>query len=93
MRFRNKKITVLIDVRSRLEFFFGHMPDAMCIPLGKITGAALESRGIERDAAILVYCASGSRSAFAAQALKEAGYTRVVDGGGLADVRRDLRED
>lgn len=93
MRFRNKKITVLIDVRSRLEFFFGHMPGAMCIPLGKITGAALESRGIERDAAILVYCASGSRSAFAAQALKEAGYTRVVDGGGLADVRRDLRED
>jgi rhodanese-related sulfurtransferase len=39
-----------------------------------------------------VYCASGSRSAFAAQALKQAGYTRVMDGGGLADVRRNLSE-
>ena len=93
MKFRNKKVTVLIDVRSRLEFFFGHMPGAMCIPLTKINGAALESRDIARDAGILVYCASGSRSAVAVQALKQAGYTRVMDGGGLADVRRNLRED
>ncbi|NJD09348.1 MAG: rhodanese-like domain-containing protein, partial [Gemmatimonadetes bacterium] len=63
MKFRNKKITVLIDVRSRLEFFFGHVPGAICIPLPKLDGAALESRGFARDAAIVVYCASGSRSA------------------------------
>jgi len=92
MKYRNKKINVLIDVRSRLEFFFGHMPGAICIPLSKINGATLESRGIARDAGILVYCASGSRSAFAVQALKQAGYTRVMDGGGLADVRKNLRE-
>jgi len=93
MKFRNKKVTVLIDVRSRLEFFFGRVPGAVCIPLGKISGAALESRGISRDAGILVYCASGSRSAYAVRALKQAGYTRVMDGGSLADVRRNLRED
>lgn len=93
MKFRNKKVTVLIDVRSRLEFFFGHMPGAICIPVTKINGAALESRGISRDAEILVYCASGSRSAFAAQALKQAGYRKVVDGGGLANVRKELKED
>ena len=92
MKFRNKKVDVLIDVRSRLEFFFGRMPGAICIPLTKISAAALESRGIARDAGILVYCASGSRSAFAVQALKQAGYTRVMDGGGLADVRRNLKE-
>jgi len=93
MKFRNKKVTVLIDVRSRLEFFFGRVPGAICIPLTKINGAALESRDIPRDAGILVYCASGSRSAVAAQVLKKAGYTRVMDGGGLADVRKGLRDD
>lgn len=93
MKFRNKQVTVLIDVRSRLEFFFGHLPGAVCIPLRKISGSELERRGIARDAGILVYCASGRRSAFAAQALTQAGFTRVTDGGGLADVRRLLRED
>ena len=92
MKYRNKKVDVLIDVRSRLEFFFGRMPGAICIPVGKISGAALESRGIARDAGILVYCASGSRSALAARSLKEAGYGQVVDGGGLGEVRKHLRE-
>ncbi|MGD8322240.1 MAG: rhodanese-like domain-containing protein, partial [Gemmatimonadota bacterium] len=86
-------VTVLIDVRSRLEFFFGHMPGAMCIPVTKISASALKSRGIERDAGILVYCASGSRSAVAVQALRQAGYKRAMDGGGLAEVRRNLRGD
>lgn len=85
MKFRNKRVTVLIDVRSRLEFFFGHMPGAICIPVRKINAATLESHGIARNEEILVYCASGSRSAFAVRALKQAGYTWVVDGGGLAD--------
>jgi phage shock protein E len=93
MKYRNKEVTVLIDVRSRLEFFFGHMPGAICIPVTKINREALESRDIDRDAAIVVYCASGSRSAMAVRALKQAGYTRVMDGGGLAAVRQNLKED
>jgi phage shock protein E len=90
MRFRNKKVTMLIDVRSRLEFFFGHMPGAVCIPLRKLGAAALERHGIARDAEVLVYCASGSRSAVAVEVLKRDGYTRVMDGGGLANVRKYL---
>jgi len=93
MKFRNKKVTALIDVRSRLEFFFGRVPGAVCIPLRKLNAATLESRGIAHDESILVYCASGSRSALAVRALKQAGYKRVVDGGGLAEVRRGLKED
>ena len=93
MKFRNEKVDVVIDVRSRLEFFFGHMPGAIRIPVRKINGAELESRGITRDAKILVYCASGARSRFALQALKQAGYTRAVDGGGLAQVKRGLNDD
>jgi rhodanese-related sulfurtransferase len=93
MKFRNKKVTALIDVRTRLEFFFGHMPGAICIPVTKINGAALESRGIARDATIVVYCASGSRSVVAAQILRQAGYKRVMDGGGLMEVKQNLIPD
>ncbi len=93
MKFRNKKVTVLIDVRSRLEFFFGHMPGAICIPVTKINGGALESRGLARAAGILVYGPRGPRAAVAVRALKQAGYARVMDGGALADVRRNLRVD
>ncbi len=91
MKFRDQKVSVLIDVRTRLEFFFGHMPGAIRIPLRKINVEELESRGIARNAGILVYCASGARSAVAAEALKRAGFTRVLDGGGLANVRNNLR--
>lgn len=90
MKFRNKKVDALIDVRSRLEFFFGHMPGAVCIPLRKVSAATLESHGIARDASILVYCASGSRSKLAVQALKGEGYKRVMDGGGMMNVRTHL---
>ncbi|MDE3053737.1 MAG: rhodanese-like domain-containing protein [Gemmatimonadota bacterium] len=91
MKFRNKTVAHVIDVRSRLEFFFGHVPGAVCIPVQRVGHAALAQRGIARDAGILVYCASGSRSAVAAAALKRAGFTRVVDGGGMAEVRKHLR--
>ena len=91
MKYRNKTVHVVIDVRSRLEFFFGHVPGAVCIPVRKVGHDALARRGIARDAGILVYCASGSRSSIAVSALKNAGYTRVVDGGGLAEVQKHLK--
>ncbi len=93
MKYRNKTVTVVIDVRSRLEFLFGHVPGAVCIPVHKVGQEALSQRGIAPGASILVYCASGSRSAVAVDVLKRAGYRRVVDGGGLATVRRDLKYD
>ena len=54
MKYRNKTVTVVIDVRSRLEFFFGHVSGAVCIPVQKVSHEALEKRGIARDAGILV---------------------------------------
>lgn len=91
MKFRNKTIAHVIDVRSRLEFFFGHVPGAVCIPVHKVRHETLARRGIAKDAGILVYCASGSRSAVAVAALRNAGYTRVVDGGGMAEVQKHLK--
>ena len=91
MKYRNKTVAVVIDVRSRLEYLFGHVPGALCIPVRKVTPEELDRRGISRDAGILVYCASGARSAAAFQTLKSAGF-RVVDGGALAEVRLHLRK-
>jgi molybdopterin/thiamine biosynthesis adenylyltransferase/rhodanese-related sulfurtransferase len=69
--------TVLVDVRENEEFSVGHLPGARHVPR-----AYLESRieGIvpDRDAHIVLYCASGNRSAYAARTLADdLGYTNV----------------
>jgi rhodanese-related sulfurtransferase len=57
------------------------------VNLGKIPGAVHISRGnletkveavIPRDANLVIYCASGNRSALAAVTLKEMGYQNVA---------------
>lgn len=69
--------TVLIDVRENEEFSVAHLPGARHVPR-----AYLESRieGVvpDRNAHIVLYCASGNRSAYAARTLTEdLGYTDV----------------
>jgi phage shock protein E len=84
--FNNRPVDVVLDVRSKLEFFLGHLDGAENIPVDRLPDA-LEGRTITTTSRILVYCASGARSAHAAALLKSAGYGRVVDGGGLAEAR------
>jgi rhodanese-related sulfurtransferase len=83
-RFRGTPVDLVVDVRSRLEFWTGHLPGAVCIPVDQLP-AGLEGRDVNRDSRILVYCGSGVRSANAATQLKEAGYWNVVDGGGVKE--------
>lgn len=66
----------LVDVREDHEWQGGHLPGA--VHLGK----GIIERDIERqipavDAEIVLYCGGGYRSALAACALQEMGYTRV----------------
>lgn len=60
--------------------------DLQEVNLGKIPGAVHISRGnletkveavIPRDAEVVIYCASGNRSAFAADTMQRMGYTNV----------------
>ena len=64
---------LFVDVREQGEWDEGHIPGAAHVPRGN-----LESRidGVESDRSreIVLYCASGSRSAFAAKTLAELGY-------------------
>ena len=81
--FRGKPIDFVIDVRSHIEFWLGHLEGAHCIPVDSLADALPKRQGVPRGARILVYCASGARSAVAAGVLKSLGYSNVIDGGGM----------
>lgn len=66
-----------IDVREADEHEQGAIPNALHIPRGFLE-SQIESKAADRDAPLVVYCAGGSRSAFAAKTLEELGYTDVV---------------
>ena len=73
---------VLVDVREDKEWEAGHIAGA--IHLGKgVIERDVEGRIPDHDAEIVLYCGGGFRSALAADALQQMGYTRVwsMDGG------------
>ena len=67
---------LVLDVREPDEFEQGALPGVLHIPRGHLE-AQIEGRATERDQQIVVYCAGGVRSAFAARTLQELGYTKV----------------
>jgi molybdopterin/thiamine biosynthesis adenylyltransferase/rhodanese-related sulfurtransferase len=67
----------VIDVRETDEVAAGHLPGAKHIPRGYLE-SRIEGVVSDRDAHVILYCASGNRSAYAARTLKEdLGYTNV----------------
>ncbi len=83
-RFRNQPVDVVLDVRTRLEYWLGHLPGAECVPVQRVAAVMAARPEVAKDARILVYCASGARSAAAAATLRQLRYTAVVDGGGMS---------
>jgi adenylyltransferase/sulfurtransferase len=78
----------LIDVRERDEWEEGKIPGAVHVPRGFLE-SRIEQVVPDRDAPIVVYCAGGSRSAFAAKTLGELGYTNVSSlAGGYTEWKR-----
>ncbi len=66
---------VLIDVREDREWNLGHAAGAVHMSRG-----TLESKidtVVARDATVILYCASGNRSALAAESLMAMGYMDV----------------
>ena len=68
---------VFVDVRERDEYEQGFIPGAIHIPRGNLE-SRIERAVPDRDTPIVIYCASGNRSAYAAKTLAELGYTDVV---------------
>ncbi|MCE1198899.1 MAG: FAD-dependent oxidoreductase [Marinilabiliales bacterium] len=73
---------LIVDVRTPEEFRSGAYPGAINIPLDDLT-SRLADLGSEIDREIVVYCASGARSAYAQRILVQLGYENVQNGGGL----------
>src|ERR1700757_887188 len=69
--------TVVLDVREPDEYEQGALPGAVHIPRGHLE-SQIEGRVTDHDAHIVIYCAGGTRSAFAADTLTQLGYTDVV---------------
>jgi adenylyltransferase/sulfurtransferase len=72
------EIKHVVDVRERDEVMDGYIPGAHLIPRGFLELNIEEDVTMERDVAIVVYCAGGNRSALAARDLVAMGYTNVT---------------
>ena len=68
---------VVLDVREREEYEQGLIPGSIHIPRGNLE-TRIESRVPDRSTPLIIYCATGTRSVYAAKTLAELGYTDVV---------------
>ena len=68
---------VVLDVREPDEYEQGALAEAIHIPRGHLE-AQVETRIVDKSTPVVVYCAGGVRSAFAAKTLQELGYASVV---------------
>ena len=82
---------LVVDVRDAPEVEqSGKVAGAVHVPRGMVEFRAdpdspFHDANFSRDKAVIVYCASGGRSALSGQALKELGYEQVYNLGGFGD--------
>src|SRR3546814_10228867 len=74
---RKQPGAVVLDVREPEENEQGAIPGAVHIARGTLE-SSVETRLTDKSAPVVIHCASGVRSAFAAKTLTELGYTDVV---------------
>ena len=82
---KDENSLLIVDVRTPEEFEGGAYPDAVNIPLDEIK-ERLEEFGDNAGREIVVYCASGGRSAYAQRLLMQVGYLNVKNGGGISQM-------
>lgn len=78
----NNEEFYFIDVRTIEEYNFSHIPTSKNIPLDVLSERS-SSEFSSKDAMIVLYCRSGSRSRVASNALISQGYTNVYDLGAI----------
>lgn len=78
---------VIIDVRSKAEFIFGHHPDAHHLEYSTISDT-IGRLQLNKDTPIVLYCRSGRRASLAKSDLEKLGYSNVVNGINLATMEQ-----
>lgn len=84
------KGAVVLDVRTTEEYAEDHLPSSVNIPVQDFAARIAEVEkltGGDKTKPIVVHCGSGARAAKAKAQLDAAGYTTVVNGGGLDDLQ------
>lgn len=71
---------IFIDVREPFEFAMGHVKGALNISPTQLMGGSKKLNEIPKDAEIILYCRSGSRSAVSAHIMRSMGYTNITNG-------------
>jgi molybdopterin/thiamine biosynthesis adenylyltransferase/rhodanese-related sulfurtransferase len=66
----------VVDVRENDEIAQGHLPGAKLVPRGFLE-SRIETAAPDRSGHVVLYCASGNRSALAAKTLTDLGYEHV----------------
>ena len=75
---------IILDVRTELEFKYGHIPNAINIPNEEIGHFDPLNLNLEdKSKPILVYCRSGHRSLDASAKLALMGYDNIYEFGGI----------
>lgn len=76
---------LIVDVREPQEFGQGHIPGALNVPRGTLEGAAdqgykhrVQTLCDAQTRDVVLYCATGGRSAMAAKTLQEMGFARAT---------------
>ena len=83
--YKNTNGAVLLDVRTPQEYSEGHIPGSKNVPLQTLD--KIRNVVDHKDTALFVYCYSGARSRQAAAALRQMGYTKVNNIGGISSYR------
>lgn len=78
---------LVLDVRGPAEYAAAHYPGAHNLPVEELSGRLAELG--DRGQSVVVYCASGARSAQAAKILKAAGFSDVTDAGAIFNLPAD----
>jgi rhodanese-related sulfurtransferase len=68
---------VVLDVRTKEEYTAGHVPGARNVSHDQLTARISELAAL-KDKEVVLYCRSGRRAQLAAQTLRDAGFTRLL---------------
>lgn len=66
----------LVDVRTQDEYDYAHLENSVLVPMRQIFSG---DHSLSKEKPVLLYCAVGGRSYFAANILAEKGFTEVYN--------------
>ncbi len=73
-------VRFIIDVREPEEYSAGHVANALNIPPSELMSGTEKLSAIPKDAEVILYCKTGSRSNVSKNILESMGYVNVING-------------